>query len=229
MLLTSSLAKQGEGFLHSMSHSSIELMIDWNEGTVYSLACKFALVPSRRPSTTILGPSTDPSAFIVIKWRRYFSAISKSDHKLTSSDSSSPLTTTYLPIPPLLLPPQDSFITAHLTPSPTARLNYPTTISLSISNAHPSATATQLAITIDPSSDFIWQGPKSVHVPPLAPGQRWGAGLEVVPSGSTGNLELPKVRLWEGEGDEREELDVVVLGRGGERVEIGGARILVLP
>ena len=149
--------------------------------------------------------------------------------QLTSSNPSSSLTTTYLPIPPLLLPPQDSFITAHLTPSPTARLNYPTTISLSISNAHPSATATQLAITIDPSSDFIWQGPKSVHVPPLAPGQRWGVGLEVVPSGSTGNLELPKIRLWEGEGDEREELDIVVLGRGGERVEIGGASILVLP
>jgi len=152
-----------------------------------------------------------------------------SNHKLTISNKSSSFTTTHLPIPPLLLPPQDSFITAHLTPSPTARLNYSTTISLSISNAHPSATATQLAITLDPSSNFIWQGPKSVHVPPLAPGQGWSIGLEVVPTGSTGNVELPKVRLWEGEGDEREELDVVILGRGGERVEIGGASILVLP
>jgi len=49
---------------------SKELMIDWHENTVYSLASKFALVPSRRASTTILGPSTEPSAYIVIKWRR---------------------------------------------------------------------------------------------------------------------------------------------------------------
>lgn len=51
----------------------------------------------------------------------------------------------------------------------------------------------------------------------------------MIPTGVTGNIELPKVRLWEGEGDEREELDIVILGRGGERVEIGGASILVLP
>ena len=70
MLLTSSLARQGEGFPQGMSHASSGLMIDWNEGTIYSLATKFALVPSRRPSTTILGPSTDPSAYIVIRWRR---------------------------------------------------------------------------------------------------------------------------------------------------------------
>lgn len=42
-------------------------------------------------------------------------------------------------------------------------------------------------------------------------------------------MDLPKVRLWEGEGDEREELDIVVLKAGGERVEIGGASVLVLP
>jgi hypothetical protein len=70
MVLTSSLAKQGEGFPQGMLNSSMGLMVDWNEGTVYSLATKFALVPSRRASTTILGPSTDPSAYIVIKWRR---------------------------------------------------------------------------------------------------------------------------------------------------------------
>ena len=149
--------------------------------------------------------------------------------KLTSSNQDSPITTTHLPIPPLSLPPQDSFITAHLTPSPTARLNEPTALSLSISNSHPSATATQLAITIDPSSEFIWQGPKSIHVPPLAPGEGWSAELDVIPTGTSGLVDLPKVRLWEGEEDEREELDVVVLSRGGERVEIGGASVLVLP
>jgi hypothetical protein len=54
-------------------------------------------------------------------------------------------------------------------------------------------------------------------------------GLEVLPTGVSGVVELPKVRLWEGEGDDREELDVGVIGRGGERVEIGGASVLVLP
>jgi hypothetical protein len=42
-------------------------------------------------------------------------------------------------------------------------------------------------------------------------------------------VELPKVRLWEGVGEEREELDVVVLSERGQRVEIGGASIQVWP
>lgn len=66
-------------------------------------------------------------------------------------------------------------------------------------------------------------------MPPLAPGEGWNAELDIIPTGATGVVELPKIRLWEGEGDEREELDVVILGRGGERVEVGGASILVLP
>ena len=53
--------------------------------------------------------------------------------------------------------------------------------------------------------------------------------MDVIPTGTSGLVDLPKVRLWEGEEDEREELDVVVLSRGGERVEIGGASVLVLP
>ena len=42
-------------------------------------------------------------------------------------------------------------------------------------------------------------------------------------------MELPKVRLWEGVGEEREELDIVVLSEKGQRVEIGGASIQVWP
>lgn len=40
---------------------------------------------------------------------------------------------------------------------------------------------------------------------------------------------LPKIRLWEGLEDDREELDVLVLSDKGERVEIGGASVQVLP
>lgn len=40
---------------------------------------------------------------------------------------------------------------------------------------------------------------------------------------------LPKVRLWEGLEDDREELDVLVLSDKGERVEVGGASVQVLP
>lgn len=53
--------------------------------------------------------------------------------------------------------------------------------------------------------------------------------MDVIPTGTSGLVELPKIRLWEGEDDEREELDIVILGRGGERVEVGGASVLVLP
>jgi hypothetical protein len=40
---------------------------------------------------------------------------------------------------------------------------------------------------------------------------------------------MPKVRLWEGVGEDREELDIVIWSERGARVEIGGAGIMVLP
>jgi hypothetical protein len=148
---------------------------------------------------------------------------------LTSSTPTSEITTTHLPLSTFSLPSQDSFITAHLSPPATSRLNTPAHLVLSISNSHPSATATELAISIDPSENFIWQGPKSVHVPPLNPGSDWQCELEIIPTGQVGYVELPKVRLWEGVGEEREELDIVVLSERGQRVEIGGATIQVWP
>ena len=48
-------------------------------------------------------------------------------------------------------------------------------------------------------------------------------------SGRSGLVSLPKVRLWEGVDDDREELDVVILSDKGERVEIGGAGVQILP
>jgi hypothetical protein len=145
------------------------------------------------------------------------------------SNLSSSSSTTTLPLPTLSLPPQDSFITAHLSPPPSAHLNTPTPLSVSITNSHPSATASQLSLSIDPSENFIWIGPKSIHIPALAPGSGWKGELEVIPTNQTGWLEMPKVRLWEGVGEDREELDIVIWSERGARVEIGGAGIMVLP
>lgn len=140
--------------------------------------------------------------------------------------------TTRLPLPVLALPPQDSFITAHLT-SPTyisQSQSHPLKMKLSISNSHPSATATSLFLTVDPNEQFNPVGPKAMRLAPLPPSQTALMEFEMVSvSNRTGMVTLPKVRLWEGEEDDREELDVMVLSDGGERVQMGGATVQILP
>lgn len=156
-------------------------------------------------------------------------------HLCTSADAADVdeiETITRLLMPVLALPPQDSFITAHLRVPPSVSLSTSTRMTLSITNSHPSATATTLCITVDSSDSFIWAGPKSTHVAALPPNDTAQVVLDVVPVSSgpgAGSAELPKVRLWEGTGDDKEELDVVILSDRGERVEIGGAAVHIRP
>jgi hypothetical protein len=55
--------------------------------------------------------------------------------------------------------------------------------------------------------------------------------LEVVPTGTGagGRGELPRVRLWEGVEDDREELDIALLSERGQVVGRGGASVQILP
>lgn len=128
----------------------------------------------------------------------------------------------------MALPPQDSFITAHLR-IPLTVTQDPTRLNLTITNSHPSATATTLFVTVDPSDQFAWIGPRATHVAPLPPGQTVEVMLEVLPLARAGTAELPKVRLWEGTGDDKEELDVVLLSDKGETVLPGGPVIQIRP
>jgi hypothetical protein len=150
---------------------------------------------------------------------------------LINSNSDAQPSITYLPLPVLALPPQDSFITAHLRTPATCTIGTPTILSMSITNFHPSATATTLAVTVDPSENFIWVGPRSIHVAPLRPGETGRMELEVVPTGTGagGRGELPRVRLWEGVEDDREELDIALLSERGQVVGRGGASVQILP
>lgn len=77
----------------------------------------------------------------------------------------------------------------------------------------------------------MWVGPRSVHVAPLRPGETGEVELQVVATGTGvgGRANLPRVRLWEGVDDDREELDMVVLSERGEVVERAGASVQVLP
>jgi len=63
----------------------------------------------------------------------------------------------------------------------------------------------------------------------VSPGRTVELVLEVMAVGACGWVGLPKVRIWEGEGEDREELDVVVVDSTGERVEVAGPKVYVRP
>jgi hypothetical protein len=105
----------------------------------------------------------------------------------------------------------------------------PAYLKLIIANTHPSLTASTLSLTVDPSESFIWTGPRSTRVLPIASGDSVQLTLEIVPL-SGGIKDLPRVRLWEdpGQGDEKEELDVLLVD-GEQKLMTGPVKVLVRP
>lgn len=209
------------------SHADVP---EWGPRTSFSIASRFALRPSRR-SPAALGSANESPADIVVTWQRS-GLVSPRPGGLAdrhSAASADPITTR-LPLPAMALPPQDSFITAHLrTPLSISQSPGPAKLNLTITNSHPSATATTLFITVDPSDQFAWVGPRATHVAPLPPGQTVEVALDVVPLSARATGEMPRVRLWEGTDDDKEELDVVLLSEKGEFIQAGGPLVHMRP
>lgn len=137
------------------------------------------------------------------------------------------LTQTLLALPPLTLPTRDSFLTATLDTPPTGQLNHPLILTLTIVNTHPTSSAADLSLQVDTADAFVWTGNRFAALPPVAPGNHLRVSFEVVPVGGTGWHALPAIRVWDGHGDEREE--VVLASASGPSADGKRAMIYVRP
>ncbi|OCF45455.1 hypothetical protein I317_00702 [Kwoniella heveanensis CBS 569] len=176
----------------------------WDERTNYSLSAKFALSSGLRGGA--VGDPAKVPAELVFTWR---------------SDPSKPLVTTVHPMPPLLLPPPtDSFIvpTLHLPQPPVVSAHQPFPLTLTILNTHPTQTATSLSVQGETADSFVWRGDRNILLQPLRPGEERQVRLQMVALGGSGWVSLPAVNVYEGEGEDREEVRVT-----------GGGLIMVRP
>ncbi|WWD15882.1 hypothetical protein CI109_100306 [Kwoniella shandongensis] len=172
---------------------------DWDQSVEYAVSANFTLAPGPRGA---VGNPTKVPAELVFTWR---------------SESSESAITTNHPLPPLIHPPPtDSFIipTLHL-PSPphiTPHAAFP--LSLTVLNTHPTHTANALTVLAETAEGFVWKGDRAYTVPSLAPGEEKEVNFDVVCLGGSGWVNLPRIGVWEGEGEDREEVRV----RGGGMV-----------
>ncbi|WVQ77984.1 hypothetical protein IAT38_000065 [Cryptococcus sp. DSM 104549] len=175
---------------------------DWDHDTVYAVHANFDLEYGHRGA---VGNPVQVPAELVFTWR---------------SDASGPLVTTVHPLPPLVLPPPtDSFIipTLHLPSPRRITPHQPFPLTLSILNTHPTHGATQMAIIVETAENFVWVGDRARHVPEVRAGEEVEVQLEVVGLSGAGWVTLPKISVWEGDGEDREEVRV----RGGGMVFVG--------
>lgn len=128
---------------------------------------------------------------------------------LTWQVNDSPVTTTTLSLPKLLPPPPEAFVTASLSTPALVHTHVPFTISLTLSNAHPHEQAV-LAVQGDTADGFVWSGPRSAQVGPIAPGASSVVKFTAVPVGAQGWLVLPHITVWLGLGSDRREVRVAM-------------------
>ncbi|WRT67104.1 uncharacterized protein IL334_004070 [Kwoniella shivajii] len=166
----------------------------WDQSTSYALSAKFSLSPGLRGGT--VGDPTKVPAKLVFTWR---------------SDTSSTSIQTIHNLPPLLLPPPtESFIipTIHLPSPPSVLPHTPFRVILSILNTHPTANATSISVIGETQDGFVWLGSRNIILPPLKPGQESTLHFEMIALSGAGWVNIPKIGVYEGEGEDREQVDV---------------------
>ncbi|WVR05238.1 hypothetical protein IAU60_002250 [Kwoniella sp. DSM 27419] len=170
----------------------------WDQGTKFSLSAEFSL-----PNNGGVGANEAPHtpAELIFAWR---------------SGPNQPLCTTVHPLPPLMPPtPTDSFLvpTIYTTRPAVLTPHEPFALTLSILNSHPTLTADSIYVAGETTESFVWLGERSSHLPPLAPGQTTTMTFKVVALGGSGWTNLPRIMVFEGEGEDRE---AVRVGGGGQ-------------
>ncbi|WVQ71632.1 hypothetical protein IAR50_001172 [Cryptococcus sp. DSM 104548] len=179
--------------LRSTSLDGIALPQEWDEHTSYAVWAVFDLAKGHRGA--VGNPILIP-AELVISWR---------------SDSNGPLVKTKHPLPPLLIPPPtDSFLvpTLHLPAPATVSPHTPFPLSVSILNTHPTHAASEVSIVAETSESFAWVGDRQIRLTEIAPGREAEVKLECVALGGSGWVKVPKITVWEGEGEDKEEVRV---------------------
>ncbi|KAK8869844.1 hypothetical protein IAR55_000412 [Kwoniella newhampshirensis] len=171
----------------------------WDQSVEYAISASFNLAPGPRGA---MGNPTKVPAELLFTWR--------------SDSAAEPISTSH-PLPPLILPPPtDSVIipTLRLPSPPYLTPHTPFSISLSILNTHPTHPASTLAVITETAEGFVWKGDRAFTVPSLLPGEERAMMFDVVCLGGSGWVNLPRIVVWEGEGEAREEVRV----RGGGMV-----------
>lgn len=122
------------------------------------------------------------------------------------SGDASDVTKTKIPLPPLVDPPQNSFITALLVAPASVRSYSPFTLTLRVTNSHPSIPASYLTIQADTAEAFVWHGSRSAQIATVQPGETGEVNLEIMAVGGVGWFALPSLKVFDGEGDRRSEI-----------------------
>lgn len=160
---------------------------DWDLHTSFTLFSQFRVGSEQTTGLTAVPPSP---ADLIIKWHP--------NDSLTENQ----LVETRLPLPPLILPIQDSFVTASIASPSVVSLHGPFAIQLELSNSHPSAAAI-LSVEVSTAEAFVWRGDRIGRVE-LSSGDKQNVEVQLVGVGITGWAVLPKITVWEerASGDE---------------------------
>ena len=122
-------------------------------------------------------------------------------------------TETSIPLPPLILPISESFISASLKIPPQVDLHSPFRLPLEIINSHPTHAAV-ISVERATADAFVWTGDRAGQLE-VPPSESVTLEMQAVAVGVTGWGALPKVTVWEGRGEaERREVKVKQDTRG---------------
>lgn len=177
---------------------------------------QFQTTSARRPSSVTALP--DPCAELLITWK---------------SAEAQEYTETSVPLPVLIPPAQQSFVSSCLTPPPEIRSHEVFTLPLTLVNSHPTHSI-PLAIEIATAEAFVWRGDRVVRLTPeLAAGETRTVYMDMVAVGHAGWVTLPKVSVWEDRGEDEDRKEVAVLDGRDTSVERRGGneglRVFVNP
>ncbi|TYJ56593.1 hypothetical protein B9479_002685 [Cryptococcus floricola] len=177
----------------STSLDGVTFSEEWDEQTSYAVWAVFDLAQGHRGA--VGNPILIP-AELVISWK---------------SDSEGPLVKTTHPLPPLLIPPPtDSFLipTLHLPAPAIVSPHTAFPLSVSILNTHPTHAASEVSIVAETSDSFAWVGNRQIRLTEIAPGRETEVKLECVALGGSGWVKVPNIIVWDGDGEDREEVRV---------------------
>lgn len=130
---------------------------------------------------------------------------------IVSSESSDLLIKTKHPLPPLFIPPPtDSFLisTLHLPTPPIVPRHSAFPLTVTVLNTHPNYISSQVSVTVDTAENFVWVGDRNVRLPEILPGKEVAVKLECIALGGSGWVKVPKISIWDGTGEEREEVRI---------------------
>lgn len=65
-----------------------------------------------------------------------------------------------------------------------------------------------MSVNVDTAENYVWVGDRNVRLPEILPGKEVEVKLECVALGGSGWAKVPKISIWDGIGEEREEVRI---------------------